>query len=67
MFSVVVQLMSKKELRIAVWLCCSEVRSTCGVENREFVRKRDLGQQEPPEGQCGSWIVPTAAAARQEC
>lgn len=36
----------QKEVRIAVWLGCSEVRSTCGVENRDFVWKRYLGQQE---------------------
>lgn len=36
----------QKELRIAVWLGCSEVRSRCGVENRESMWKRYLGQQE---------------------
>lgn len=24
-------------------------------------------EQKPPENQCDSWMVPTAAAARQEC
>lgn len=61
----------QKELRIAVWFGCREVRSKCGVEDGIFVEETPWSagrrEQEPPEHQCGSWMVPGAAAARQEC